>query len=271
MSGWRGRCFGSGCDAASPPAQLSTVNVTLTNLDLSWNRIGGGRRGGVRALARCLERNSSLVRLDLRHTCLQTGCDGEVTEEDECEASVLAAGLAANDKRLRVVRLEGNSIGGNAKVMRALLACAPLLMFDIEPGPAHANPEQLWASLLPYSALAQNASGHYRFLVTDPAQQKIAVQILRRILIDGPETCRNELIEGKPVRLLKLLAYVEAGGIFVRKSSQRTREVLPRYLGGNTVLETGEDDEDAQKEEEGDQEDKEKGIVEFDYNKNTWD
>ena len=251
--------------SASPPAQLSTVNVTLTNLDLSWNRIGGGRGGGVRALARCLERNSSLVRLDLRHTCLQ-GCDGEVTEEDECEASVLAAGLAANDKRLRVLRLEGNSIGGNVKVMRALLACAPLLMFDIDPGPAHSNPEQLWASLLPYRALAQNGSGHYRFLVTDPAQQKIAVQILRRIVIDGPDTCRNELIEAKPVRLLKLLAYVEAGGIFVRKSSQRTREVLPRYLGGNTVLETGEDDEDAQKEEEGDQEDKEKGIVEFDYN-----
>lgn len=263
-SGMAAVCLALAGELHSPPAHVCTVNVTLTNLDLSWNRIGGGG-GGVRALARCLERNSSLVRLDLRHTCLQ-GSDGEVTEEDQCEASVLAAGLAANDKRLRVVRLEGNSIGGNAKVMRALLACAPLLMFDIEPGPAHANPEQLWASLLPYSALAQNASGHYRFLVTDPAQQKIAVQILRRILIDGPETCRNELIEGKPVRLLKLLAYVEAGGMFERKSSRRTREVLPRYLGGNTVLETGEDDQDAQNEEKGEQENKEKGIVEFDYN-----
>jgi hypothetical protein len=41
-------------------------------------------------------------------------------------------------------------------LIRALLKCAPLLSFGVEPGPALAFPDQLHASLLPFKALKDN-------------------------------------------------------------------------------------------------------------------
>jgi hypothetical protein len=65
-------------------------NTTLTNLDLSWNRIATAHTqracgcAGLHALTLCLATNSSLERLDLRNTSLDDGC---------AHAELLAAGV----------------------------------------------------------------------------------------------------------------------------------------------------------------------------------
>lgn len=168
---------------------VGDVNTVLTNLDLSWNRIGGsdGQRVcvGVNALALCLAHNTMLLRLDLRNTRL---------EDVDVDATLLAAALVANAPCLRQLRLEENRVGVSATLLRALIQCAPLLSFGVDPGPASANPNQMFASLLPIKALSENPSGHYKLNLKDTSSLELALWILHRAVKDGEDTCRNELL-----------------------------------------------------------------------------
>lgn len=196
--------------AESTGAGEGEPNTLLTNLDVSWNRIGGNnklnppnggerdREVGINALALCLMRNSSLVRLDLRNTCL---------DDVEREAAVLAAALKVN-AHLRVLRLEGNRVGMSAVMLRALMHCAPVLSFGVEAGEAFANSAQMHASLLPIRSLKDNPSGHYRLDLGNESQRRLAVWILDRVVTQGNDTCRNEALNGEALRLQDLLQYV---------------------------------------------------------------
>ena len=154
---------------------------------------------GINSLALCLVRNSSLVRLDLRNTCL---------DNVEREAAVLAAALKENAGHLRVLRLEGNRASMSAVMLRALMYCAPVLSFGVEAGEAFANSAQVHASLLPIRSLKDNPSGHYRLDLKDESQRQLAVWILDRVVTQGNDTCRNEALNGEALRLQDLLQYV---------------------------------------------------------------
>jgi hypothetical protein len=122
---------------AGSPSWSSEPNVSLTSLDLSWNRIGskeGQREGrGVDALDTCLVRNSSLERLDISHASL---------DKVKAETELLGAALTDHAVGLKKQMLEGNRI-------ESCSALLPLLTCLVSSEPAHANPAQLFASLLP--------------------------------------------------------------------------------------------------------------------------
>ena len=197
-----------GADAAASADGLSASrqpNVTLTSLDLAWNRIGGkeGQREGqgVYALAMCLAKNSCLQRLDVSHAAL---------DKVPPEAALLGTALIHGAAALKILRLEGNRVGSCSSLLRALMHRAPLLKFCVDAEPAHANPEQLLASLLPIRSLQDNASGRYLLDLVDPPQRAVAEFIAQRALADGDESCRGERLNGEHVRLSQVHKLLQA-------------------------------------------------------------
>ena len=73
-----------------PSLPLRQVNVTLKQLDLSWNGFGSA---GAQALGEALRHNNTLVHLDLSNN--------RVSDEG---TALLCNGLAANDS-LRILRV----------------------------------------------------------------------------------------------------------------------------------------------------------------------
>ena len=220
--------------AAGSPSLSSEPNVSLTSLDLSWNRIGGkeGQREGlgVYALAICLARNSTLERLDISHASL---------DKVEAEAELLSAALADNAVGLKMLMLEGNRIGSCNVLLRALMNKAPRLTFQVSSEPAHANPAQLLASLLPIHLLQDNPSGRYQLDLLDPRQRAVANWIVQRTLVDGDDPYRGEMLNGRHVCLPEVLNLLEA----VHDSSDPTPQLLqldfiaPPVQGGDLVSE----------------------------------
>jgi len=225
---------GAGAEApAGSPSWSSAPNVSLTSLDLSWNRIGGkeGQREGqgVYALATCLVRNSSLERLDISHTSL---------DKVEAEAELLGAALTDHAVGLKMLMLEGNRIGSCSVLLRALMHRAPLLTCLVSSEPAHANPAQLLASLLPLHLLQDNPSGRYQLDLLDPRQRDIADFILQRALVDGDDPYRGEMLNGRHVRLPEVLKLLDA----VHDSSPSPQLlqldfIAPPVQGGDMVSE----------------------------------
>jgi hypothetical protein len=193
-------CLAVAGSQAGPDVVLDSIHYasSITNLDISWNRIGCRDASGVSAVAQCLIHNSSLLRLDLRHSSLHA----------DSEALILAKALKDNAPRLCMLRLEGNRICSSPALLRALMACAPLLSFYVQTEPATAGCQQMFASCLPQSALEDNPSGHYRLDLNDGMQLQLADFLLQRVLSDGLDTCRNEVLNGRYVRFSDLLELV---------------------------------------------------------------